>query len=272
MDEFDILYGWLPAAAREAFRQAWIADTETAWQTIRTDPRYESWFPGNLTDDGRVRLAEDQYAVTIVEYEDAFRAVGIDPDHFRSTFGDLIRGEVKADELYQDRLAPMYDRIVGVFGSTEIRQYYANTYGIGDMTPEAFMAGVLDPNLGSRILSGQIAVAEIGGEALQSGFDITAEMASQLVGAGLGRTQADELFRNAENVLPTLQVLAQRHEDPNDNFDINEFTSAMVFSDPVQLRRIRRLQAQESSLFSNVTGSIRNRRENATGISGLDTF
>ena len=271
MDEFDLLYGWLPAAAREAFRQAWINDTDTAWQVVRQDSRYETWFPGNKTEDGRVRISEENYAITVTEYDDAFRAVGIDPDgpaSFRSMYGDLIRGEVKADELYTDRLAPMYDRIVA--SSQSIRQYYADTYGIANMTPEAYLAGVLDPDLGTRVLAGQIGIAEIGGEALESGFDISASYAKQLYETGVGRQQADEVFRAAESAIPTLQVLAQRHDDPNDTFDINNFSEAMFFSDPTQLRRIRRLQAQESSLFSNSTSQTQYRRANDTGLAGLE--
>lgn len=267
VDEFDILFAWMPAEAREVFRTAWVEDEETAWQVVRNDPRYETWFPGNRTDDGRVRIPEADYARTIVEYEDVFRSIGINPDWFKGRFGDLIRGEVTPDELARDRIQPMYDRIVSQ--STAIRQYYAETYGMGDMTAEAFMAGVLDPELGSQILAGQISVAEIGGEALESGFSITEGFAQQLLEAGMGRQAADRVFTQAETALPTLSILAQRHADPDDDFNLEEFTSAMVFSDPAQLRRIRRLRSQEESLFTNATTDVMYKRTDPGGVSGL---
>lgn len=265
--EFDLLYGWLPEGARDVFFEAWVENPETAWEVVRTDPRYGEWFPGNLTDDGRVRLSEEDYAATVADYDDIFREVGIDPALFRPRYGDLIAGEVTPDELAEDRIGPLYDRVVA--SSDAIRTYYADTYGIPDMTAEAFVAGVLDPDLGSRILTKQIGIAEIGGEALESGFDITAEFAEDILEAGFGRGDADRVFSRADIVLPTLQTLAERHSDPDDDFDIYEFSSAMFFSDPTQIRRIRRLQAQESSLFSNVTGDVRFRRRNDLGVSGL---
>lgn len=270
-DEFRIQYAWLPEEALQVFYDAWIEDETTAWEMVRRDSRYETWFPGNKTDDGRVRITESQYAKTIVEYQEAFQAVGIHPDFFKERFADLIRGEVTPDELYQERLAPMYDRIVA--SSLSIRTYFAEHYGIEEMTPEAFMAGVLDPNLGTKILLGQIGVAEIGGEALESGFDITDAFARQLMEAGVNQQTADQLFSRAQVLLPTLEVLAQRHNDADDDFDINEFTAAAVFSDPTQLRRIRRLQAQESALFANVTGEIQySRQRDSAGVSGLEAY
>jgi len=270
-EEFRIQYGWLPEEALQVFYNAWIEDETTAWSVVRADSRYESWFPGNKTEDGRVRITESQYAKTIVEYEDAFRAVGIHPEFFKEQFAELIRGEVTPDELYQERLAPMYDRIVA--SSQSIREYYAETYGIEGMTPEAFMAGVMDPNLGTKILLGQIGVAEIGGEALESGFDITEGFARQLLEAGVTQQAADQLFSRAQSLLPTLEVLAQRHADPDDDFDISDFTAAAVFSDPTQLRRIRRLQAQESSLFANATTDVLyTRRRDEAGVGGLEAY
>lgn len=269
MDEFDLLFGWLPPDARAAFLAAWTADPTTAWEVVRQDSRYEQWFPGNLTEDGRVRYSEENYAAVIASYDEAFRDIGIDPAYFRSQYGDLIRGEVSPAELAQERLYPMYDRIVS--SSQSIRRYYMDTYGIADMTPEAFMAGVLDPNLGERIIARQISIAEIGGEGLESGFAISADFATRLLDADMDRRSADAFFRQAENQIPDLSVLAQRHFDPDDDFDINEFAEGIVFSDPTQLRRMRRFRAQESSLFSNVGAGIRYTQQDSR-VSGLASY
>ena len=55
-------------------------------------------------------------------------------------------------------------------------------------------------------------------------------------------------------MLPALQVLAARHADPDDTFDLGEFTQAQIMNDPMQRQRIRRLVAQEQSDFSQGAG------------------
>jgi len=69
------------------------------------------------------------------------------------------------------------------------------------------------------------------------------------------RSQAQQLFASAEAALPVLNVLAARHADPDDDFDLKEFVSAQVLRDPEQRQRMRRLIAQERSSFVTGGGS-----------------
>jgi hypothetical protein len=48
--------------------------------------------------------------------------------------------------------------------------------------------------------------------------------------------------------------LVTRHNDPDDDFDLNELTDAMIFTDPDQIERVERLFATEQSSFSPVAG------------------
>lgn len=160
----------------------------------------------------------------------------------------------------------MYQRIVSQ--SDAIRSFYAENFGL-KMTTEALVASALNPDLGHRILTKQILVSEIGGEAAESGYTLDPEMLGRLAESGkVNRAEADRFFQLSENMLPTLNVLANRHLDPDDTFDINEFVQADIFQDPTERRRINRLMAQEKATFTG--GREEYRRSRTTGgVAGL---
>lgn len=267
-DELVLQFGWLDQDALNVYLDAFfeLGDEQSAWESMRQDPRYETWFPGNTTDDGRPRYSEASYATVIRQYDDAFRGVGINPEVFRERYGDLIAGDVKPDELERDRLIPMHDRIIR--GSDSIRRIYAEYYGIV-MTDAALMAAAIDPEIGSAILEGRISVAEIGGEAAESGFNISAEFADSLVRSkNLTKAEADEMFQRAESVIPAINVLAARHADPDDDFSLEDFVSADLFADPAQRRKMNKLYAQELSTFTG-GAQVDYMRTREGGIAGL---
>jgi len=266
--ELSLTYGWLPDEAIELYIGEYIesGNSDAAWAVIRQDSRYEQWFPGNLTEDGRVRYSEAQYGQVIASYDDVFRSVGLNPDLFKGNYGDLISGDVSPEELEMNRIQPMYRRIVE--GSTPIKEWYSNEYGI-EMTTEALLAAAIDPSIGSEILTGQISLAEIGGEAGESGFDIDQAFATRLYEAGMDRDSADRMFQKADQFLPVLNTLAARHADADDEFDLNEFVAADLFGDPAQRTRMNRLLAQERSSFTQSAERDYLRDERTGGVAGL---
>lgn len=266
-DELVLQFGWLDQDALNVYLDAYfeLGDEAAAWETLRNDERYESWFPGNMTPDGRPRYSEASYATVVRQYDDAFRGVGLNPEVFNERYGELIAGDVKPDELERDRLIPMYDRIVR--GSDAIRSIYASYYGVA-MTDSALLAAAIDPAVGVEILEGRISMAEIGGEALESGFNISAEFADSLVRADLTKAQADDMFERAQTVIPAINVLAARHADPDDDFNLESFVSADLFQNPEQRRKMRRLMAQEASTFTG-GAQIDFLRDRGGGVAGL---
>jgi len=267
--ELELTYGWLPSEALDAYLDEYIesGNSDAAWAVIRQDPRYGQWFPGNMTEDGRPRYSEEDYATVVASYDDVFRAVGLNPELFKGRYGELIEGEVAPDELEKNRIMPMYDRIVE--GSSAIKQWYSENYGL-ELTTEALLASSLDPDVGHKILTKQIGLAEIGGEARESGFGIAEGFAEKLYEAGMNRESADQMFQNAETFVPVLNVLAQRSGDPDDDFDLQEFVSADLFGDPAQRRRMNRLVAQERSTFTGgQLGSGAAQSRATGGVTGL---
>ncbi|RLB68336.1 MAG: hypothetical protein DRH08_01245 [Deltaproteobacteria bacterium] len=264
------IYGWLPPEAIALFIEGYVEtdDAAVAWQGIRSDPRYATWFPGNLTDDGRVRHSEPNYAAEIARYDEVFRNVGIDPKVYQGRYGELIEGDVTAQELETYRVNPMYDRIMSQ--SVELKTWYSDNFGI-KMTDAALLGSALDPELGERVLSKQISMSEIGGEALESGFDLSKQFVSRIFdeSANFDRAAAERIFQSAESLVPALSVLAQRHADPDDEFDIDDFVGANVLGDAKQMRRMKGLMAQEDSTFTGGAASDYARNLQKGGVTGL---
>jgi len=270
-EEIRITFAYLPTDLVDAYIEYYTdtADEDVIWAQIRQDARYEEWFPGNLTEDGRPRYAEDVYAAVTASYVDVFRSVGIDGvalDEMREQYGTLISGDVSPQELEANRVVPMYERIASQ--SDFLKSFYASNFGV-EMTLTALVAAAANPALGEKILTKQISLAEIGGEALESGYGLDLKTTEQLFETGkIGRNEADRLFQSAENMLPTLNVLAARHADPDDTFDINEFIQADIFQNPTQRRRMNRLVAQEKATFGP-SGTTMSRSRITRGLSGL---
>jgi len=263
--EMNLIYKWLPPGAIDLWINEWVesGNEDAAWAVIRTNSQYEKWFPGNLTEDGRVRYSEEQYAATVESYRDIYRSMGLNSSLLDGRIGDLIRGEVSPNE-FSARVTGMWDRVISA--SDSIRQYYADINGVQGLTTEALLAGALDPEVGDKILDGRISVAEVGGEALGSGFRLSAARVQELVGEGMTRNTANNLFGEAERLVPILSTLARRHNDPNDEFDIEDFLNAEFFKNPAENLRTQRLVAQERAQFTSGLSARRNQAGAMTGL------
>ena len=267
--DYAVLMPWMPDELIAIYNEAFIeyGDPAMAWAFVRQSAEYAVHFAGNRREDGTLRMTEQEYASVKEGYSDVFRSIGLNPELFKGQYVALIEGDVSPDELFRDRVMPIYERVIE--STPEIMAYYADAYGV-EMTPAAILAAALDPDtVGTQILNKQIALSEIGGEAASSGYDIDIEFAERLMDEGLDQVAADSLFKKAENMLPMLNTLAARHADPDDEFDLSEFVSAELFADPGQRRKIRRLMAQESSTFTG-GAQVDYLRSRTGGIAGLD--
>ena len=264
--DLEAIYAWLPPGALAIFIEEYlVTGNKTAAQTaMRNDPRYEGWFPGNTTEDGRPRYPEEEYAKTVAGFDDALVGIGLSPDLYRHRYGELIRGEVSPYEFENERLMPIYERIVSATDS--IQQYYQQMYGIINLTTQSLVAAALDPEIGNAVLANQLTLAEIGGEAQESGYEFSVQRVEELAAAGMDRAQADSLFTDAARIVPILDTLAKRHNDPDDTFDVEEFLGAEFFNDPAENRRMRRMISQDRASFRDQVAT----RTSATGsLTGL---
>ncbi len=240
-----------------------LATSQTILSMLRDDPVWDQEFPGNRYPDGSPIHSEDQYRAIEASFRDTLLSVNVNPNLFQNRFAELIQGFVSPQEFTQ-RVETVYTRVMD--SSPAIRNYYASNFA-EDMTDSAIMASFLDPDIGMAILNKEIAMSEVGGEASQRGFGIGVDFAKTLVNAGLDQqSEAAQFFSLAEGMLPALNALATRHADPDDDFDLMEFTQAQIFNDPEQRRRLRRLAAQERSDFSSGAGDAGVIRRSNTGL------
>jgi hypothetical protein len=248
-----------------------FGDGQQALEGVRASSEYDLEFPGNKRDDGTLRYDENNYFSLMESYADSIHAIGLDPALFEEKFVDLLVGDVGADEFWGERIKPIYDRVMN--NTDAVRAEYAAAFGI-DLTDEAILASVLDPEgLGTRILEKTISQSELRGE-FRARFDdidtIEADYFTELYKYGVDQDSARSLFANAETIAPVLSVLASRHSDPDDEFDLQDFTQAAVFSDPLQVSRMRRLMAQERASFQKASSQVDIVRDRQTGASGLE--
>ncbi len=250
----------------EVWKEAYIlyGDATLAMEEVRRAPEYDTYFAGNRREDGSLRYDENTYLGIVESYEDALLSVNVNPDLFQDKFSGLIEGLVSPAE-FVNRVEGMYENVIE--SSPAIRDYYATNYGI-DMTDNAIIASFLDPDIGQSILDKRIAISQIGGEAATRGLNVSHDYAESLQRAGIGREQAQNFFGDAVSLVPTLSALAARHADPDDEFDLDEFTQASIFDDPEQRRRMRRLVAQERSTFTG-GGQVDFVRGQRGGVQGL---
>jgi len=265
---------WMPPALFEQWKAQYIeaggtgnpyaATVATEW--LRQSPDYETYFPGIKREDGSLRMTEANYYNTLDSYRNIIEGVDVNPEMLEQNLIDLIEGDVSPTE-FAARVNNIYQRVA--LAGDDIREYYMNEFDL-DMTNSSLIASLMDPNLGDAILNRQITMAEIGGEASERNFDITGQFVDMLAEQGMNRDEADRLFGSAEKMLPALSALAARHGDPDDTFDVTEFASAAGYGEggPEQERRIKRLQAQESSAFTG-GGAIDYVRNKAGGVAGL---
>lgn len=239
-----------------------------AIEQTRQDSAYESYFPGIKRDDGTIRYAdnpEQTYYTNIESYRNTIEGLRMQPDSFGEEYIDLIEGDVSPNE-FSTRVNALQDRVLSQ--GPAIRDWYAENYGL-DLTPQGILAGLMSERVNDAILNRQITMAEIAGEGGVAGYDISAEFANMLATEGnMERNEANRLFGSARQLLPMLGALAARHGDPDDTFDLVEFTDAFL-NDPEQAQRIERLRAQESSTFTG-GAQLEYLRDRATGgVGGL---
>ena len=228
-----------------------VGDTELALAAVQSHPEYDTYFPGNRREDGSIRWEEGIYRSIEESYASSISSYGMSPGLFQAKFGGMIAQGVSPDE-FAARMDNLYTRIVDAI--PQIAEWFAREHGI-DATMGGIMASFMDKDVADSIINKEITMAEIGGEAASRGFQVVAEMADMLFEAGVDdRSQARQLFASAEAAIPVLNVLASRHADPDDDFDLNEFVESEVLRDPTQRRRIRRLLAVERSTFAQGTG------------------
>ena len=260
---------WL---ARTPLRRVWLdafietGDASLALEAVRRDDRYDDYFAGNRRDDGSLIYDEGTYMSVIDSYSDALRSVDINPNNFKHLYPELIQGYVSPNE-FMTRVETMYERVLTA--APEIRLYYRDNFGL-DISRAGIVASFLDPDIGNAILERRIAMSEIGGQAERKGFDLSTFTASKLLQSGLTGDTSSRFFSMAAEQTPFINALRSRHLDPDDEFDIMDFSTLMLEEDPVLRRQITSMVSNELSGFTTGQANLTTRMDQESGgLTGL---
>jgi len=237
----------------DAYTQEW-AQTENeqlAVNAVRDTVSYKATFKGNYDPEtGEVRMSESNYIASKSAFDATIASVNLNPEYFADDFVTALENEISPSELI-NRVEGAYERVIQQ--SDFMREFYSENYGI-EMTDSAILASLINPTVGDGILNRRIAVSEIGGEAAARGYGIDVGFGQRLAQAGVDKQAAGAFFGEAANLIPMMNVLSSRHSDPDDEFNLEDVSSAVLFDDPETRRRIRRAKAQESSTFTGGAG------------------
>ena len=264
---------WMTPGLLAIYAQAYSSEAygtpELALTQVRASAEYQSIFSGNAREDGTVRLAESDY----LAYKEAFDndlSEYVNPAYFEHVFGQLVENGVRYEE-FKGRLETIVDRVA--LASDEIQAAYleANPSGTEGAPFElygtaALIAGALDPNVGDAVFNRRITLAEISGTAAERDFELDLEYVERLAEQGIDVRSSRDLFNRAASLLPTLDVLAARHNDPDSDFTIDEFLESDVFADQEQRERMRRLLSAEASLFRGSNAFVQSQSGGITGL------
>jgi hypothetical protein len=277
MDEFlrqaRALLPWLPESLIQVYADSFseTQNADIAIAEVRKNPEYAQVFPKNIRDDGTVRLSEQDYAAVKESFGLTLEDYGLNPEYFQDTFADLIEVGVAPNE-FRARVEAARSGIVE--NVPAVKEYYRNNFGM-ELNDNQIFASIIDPAVGEAIIEGRITQAQIGGEAAARGFALSPEETQALERAGLTQSQARQLFAQAEAEVPRLATLTRRFDTESveveegvtpeglvdrPGYDIEEFIQAQVFGSAGERERIRRLEAEEQSLSTPLTGAARRGR------------
>ena len=248
------LFPYFPSALMDVFVKAYVefgGDADLALAKTRQSGQYEKAFPGLLREDGSMRLgSEGEYLSWIEGYKTRLATFGV-PTSILNTnrIKQLVAGNVDPVEFGQ-RIDYVYTQVAT--NLPEIRAAYAREFGIatGSLSLSSILASALDPGVNPVEMEFRVRRAQVTGEANVAGFSLPVSEATRLAEFGLNQQAARAFYSEARTLLPTLGALVNRHNDPDDDFDLGELTDALIFTDPDQQDRIQRLFAQESSMYS----------------------
>ena len=178
--------------------------SEDLLSLLRFDTRYNAGylkrFAGNakLTAAGKPTLDEKTYFANEAAYAKIFKAYGVDRFANRDQYATLIGNDLAPTEV-STRVGMAYDRVLNADSNVSLAlRKYASSLTTGDL-----VAAMLDPVNQLPELERKITSAEIGGQALNQGLQLSEQSRmTELVNAKVDREAAMVGYKNVATVLP----------------------------------------------------------------------
>tara|TARA_R100001463_G_scaffold306_4_gene1273 strand:- start:855 stop:1721 length:867 start_codon:yes stop_codon:yes gene_type:complete len=244
-------------------------DRQQAITAVRTSNAYQSFYPGNLNPDGvTTKYTESEYSQLIDGYKRKFEALGINADVILTDERkkQLVDNITSPDEL-GTRINNVYTNILS--GIPEVKEFYQRNFN-RTLTDAEIIASAIDPKIGEGIISGTISAkdivsqnvirAQIGGQALLAGTEISVEAVEALRQQGIDPGAARQAFNQVQNIQQA--ALAQGRDIP----DVQDIVEGLQLGDMEDLTNISNILRQQSSQSSAAAGSRQTQQGQVTGL------
>ena len=248
-------------------------DIAEATTKMRQSEEYKKTFSGNLNPDGvTVKYSESEYLNIVDAYKRKIESLGVNAELIMTSDRQqtLIQNVVSPDE-FGTRLSALYNQVVTSI--PQVKEFYKTNFD-RDLTDVEILASAIDPKVGQDIISGAIGArdvlaqrivrAEIGGQALAAGFDISQSQAEALRQMGISGQQAGQAFQQAGQIasVAARQGRQQGQTQAEAAIEIVEGLSGQE----AEQRRLEKLLAQQQSESSAELGAARTRAGAVTGL------
>tara|TARA_B100001939_G_scaffold237033_1_gene204524 strand:+ start:9156 stop:10238 length:1083 start_codon:yes stop_codon:yes gene_type:complete len=262
----------LPQALTDIYLDAYVNNSNDATEAglvMRQSSEYQAIFPGNLNPDGAtVKFTESEYIQQVTAYKKKIDSIGINSDLVITAERqkELIENAVSPDE-FGSRVNTVYSNIIDAV--PQVREFYNRQFN-RELTDVEIIASALDPQINDQVTAGtilptellsqKVVQAQIGGEALIAGIDISLDEAAQLRQRGVTVQSARAGFSQAEAIQAA--AAAQGRQE----IGAADIVLGTQVGEPGQLQQVQNILAQVRAESAAVLGAAQARTGEVTGL------
>jgi hypothetical protein len=231
--------------------------SEDLLSLLRFDTRYNAGylkrFAGNakLTAAGKATLDEKTYFANEAAYAKIFKAYGVDRFANRDQYATLIGNELAPTEV-STRVGMAYDRVLNADSNVSLAlRKYASSLTTGDL-----VAAMLDPVNQLPELERKITSAEIGGQALNQGLQLSDQARiTELVNAKVDREAAMVGYKNIATVLPEATKFGNIYGETGVKYDQSTGEEEYLLDNVAAQKKRLLLKGKELASFDGSAGN-----------------
>ena len=231
--------------------------SEDLLSLLRFDTRYNAGylkrFAGNakLAAAGKPTLDEKTYFANESAYAKIFKAYGVDRFANRDQYATLIGNELAPTEV-STRVGMAYDRVLNADSNVSLAlRKYASSLTTGDL-----VAAMLDPVNQLPELERKITSAEIGGQALNQGLQLSDQARiTELVNAKVDREAAMVGYKNIATVLPEATKFGNIYGETGVKYDQSTGEEEYLLDNVAAQKKRLLLKGKELASFEGSAGN-----------------
>ena len=226
-------------------------DSNTINLALQNTQEWKTRFAGNeiRKANGLSVLTPAQYIATEEQYRNTLQAYGLPSGFYDShdDFNKFIGNDISPAEL-QSRAQLAHDTYLSA------PQAYRDTWN-QYFSPGDAVAAILDPTVGTQVITDRANQVAIGATAAQQGLNVSQARAQQFQQHGTTLAQAQAAYSQIAKSLPTDQSIGNRF---NQQFGQTQEENDLLLGDAQAANQRQSLYASEKALFDGSAGADAN--------------